>query len=102
MNLLLLPVELLLYIFQGLGDLDDPVCLANACTALRKFFNKHKDSTLWSIIRGSKFHKYDAALCLLHDTMHGEDNQTVLKLPATPFQAPAWMFRDYSKLEFGE
>ncbi|KAL2841290.1 hypothetical protein BJX68DRAFT_173037 [Aspergillus pseudodeflectus] len=99
-NILSLPVELRLLIFEILHDLDDAVCLAKTCTVFRNLYCLHKPQLLWSIIRNSDHHKYDAALCRLHDLMHGTECDTTLKPPIEQLPIPRWMFRDYSSLTF--
>lgn len=52
--------------------------------------------------RNSDHHKYDPALCWLHDTMQGTEHDTTLKCPAEPLLPPPWLFGNHSKTPFDE
>ncbi|KAE8334133.1 hypothetical protein BDV24DRAFT_146357 [Aspergillus arachidicola] len=98
--LLSLSLELLLSVFEQLSDLDDSVSLARTCITLCNVYTQHKGTILWSIIRNSDHHKYDPALCQLHDYMYGAERDTTFKIPTKRQQPLAWMLGDYSGIKF--
>ncbi|GMG15118.1 unnamed protein product [Aspergillus oryzae] len=52
-------------------------------------------------MRNSEHHKYDPALCQLHDYMYGAERDTTFKIPTERLEPLAWMLGDYSGIKFG-
>ncbi|KAI9766207.1 MAG: hypothetical protein M1839_005009 [Geoglossum umbratile] len=65
-----IPNELLLFIYEDLGDLDDALHLARCCRQLYSLFESgtNRIRIMRSIIVNSAVHKYDIRLCHFIDT----------------------------------